>query len=536
MVSLQYYVFYYVLNWCKFRASQAGGPVFGPPSRTLEGGSYRLRASRRRQSASLSDIKPERLHFGPPTTAANRNVVFFLLFLTVASISCFALAYYVFTTRWDIQPGSVRIQSTNASWQATASLSASDIKYLAYLPHSGFHNQRIAFENALVLAYTLNRTLIVPPIHLGNRPMHYAQYDLLLQVHESASKRSLAHCAKLPTYLWQPSECLDYSSTTTLPWEWLFNLTAIRLRQPLLICAEMTQSWFSRYLPLPEDETIILREDSPYHFRFLDSITDSAPSSERYGEDIYIPALNQVTRRLLRTGSLFGTARVRLRNRGNKDHRDLIRKALIPNHPSILRASEAICNRLGDNYLAAHVRAGDGSFTHKAEGTVALVWKRLVLEVLAIPAEPACKLLESIDPSSTIPCEPQSTGGETLKIKQGRKPSFSCRGVLHPSGPLETLNTPLYLATDIPDPHKDPLLRILRLTFPCMFILADFTQALAPLEDLVSPYDAVRLYSFLLPFVDGLVAGRAAHVVGTEGSTYSQYVERRLWNHFHAAD
>ena len=366
--------------------------------------------------------------------------------------------------------------------------------------------------------------------------MHYAQYDGLLQDHESASKRKLAHCTKVPTYLWQPLECLDYSSRTTLPWEWLFDLTAIRLRQPLLVSTEMTQDWFSQHLPLPEDEIIVLRDHSPYHFRFLDSITDSAPSSERYLEDIYVPALNQVTRRLLRTGSLFGTARIRLRKRDNKNHRDLIQKAMIPNHPVILRVSEAVWNHLGDTYLAAHIRGGDGPFTHKAEATVALVWKRLVLEVLGIPSGPACRLLMDIDPSSTIPCERQVTGKESLKIKQGWKPTISCRGILHPSGPFETLNTPLYVATDIPDPHETLLLRLLRQTFPCMFVLADFSQALAPLGDLVSPYDAVKLYPFLLPFVDGLVAGRAAHVIGTEGSTYSQYVESRLWNHFHVAD
>ncbi|KAL8284078.1 hypothetical protein RQP46_005191 [Phenoliferia psychrophenolica] len=37
-------------------------------------------------------------------------------------------------------------------------------RYLSYLPHSGFHNQRIALTNAFVLSTLLNRTLLVPPI------------------------------------------------------------------------------------------------------------------------------------------------------------------------------------------------------------------------------------------------------------------------------------------------------------------------------------------------------------------------------------
>ncbi|CAG8827001.1 34060_t:CDS:2, partial [Racocetra persica] len=37
-------------------------------------------------------------------------------------------------------------------------------KFLAYLPHDGFNNQRIELENAIFLAWFLNRTLIIPPI------------------------------------------------------------------------------------------------------------------------------------------------------------------------------------------------------------------------------------------------------------------------------------------------------------------------------------------------------------------------------------
>src|SRR6266542_1430073 len=42
-------------------------------------------------------------------------------------------------------------------------------KYMTYLPHSGLHNQRVALENAVFMAWALNRTLILPPIILGER-------------------------------------------------------------------------------------------------------------------------------------------------------------------------------------------------------------------------------------------------------------------------------------------------------------------------------------------------------------------------------
>ena len=40
-----------------------------------------------------------------------------------------------------------------------ANLDNNDEKYLGFLPHSGFHNQRIALENALLLGFLLNRTV-----------------------------------------------------------------------------------------------------------------------------------------------------------------------------------------------------------------------------------------------------------------------------------------------------------------------------------------------------------------------------------------
>lgn len=40
--------------------------------------------------------------------------------------------------------------------------------YVVYTPHSGFHNQRIAFENALLISLALNRTLVLSPVILGH--------------------------------------------------------------------------------------------------------------------------------------------------------------------------------------------------------------------------------------------------------------------------------------------------------------------------------------------------------------------------------
>lgn len=40
-------------------------------------------------------------------------------------------------------------------------------KFITYLPHSGFSNQLVELENALMIASLTQRTLILPPIYMG---------------------------------------------------------------------------------------------------------------------------------------------------------------------------------------------------------------------------------------------------------------------------------------------------------------------------------------------------------------------------------
>ncbi|KAG0224071.1 hypothetical protein BGW42_005336 [Actinomortierella wolfii] len=71
-----------------------------------------------------------------------------------------------------------------------------DAKYLTFLPHSGFHNQRSELENALVLARLLNRTLIMPKVYLGP-PMPWLTFQLLHERLLYQTKIGLERCRAL---------------------------------------------------------------------------------------------------------------------------------------------------------------------------------------------------------------------------------------------------------------------------------------------------------------------------------------------------
>jgi hypothetical protein len=96
---------------------------------------------------------------------------------------------------------------------------------------------------------------------------------------------------------------------------------------------------------------------------------------------------------------------------------------------------------------------------------------------------------------------------------------------------LVPLNVPLFVATDIPDA---PALEPLRAAFPCMVLLRDLVvPEVRALGRLVNAEDGVRLGPFLVPMLEAAIAARAWAVVGTEGSTFSAYVEDLLWQREH---
>ena len=515
------------------------------PSISLERGAYRMRAP---------TIRPVPLNLNEKTVPTrssrmNRNLAFLLILLALACISSFGTAYYLFTTRWELQVISVPSTIANSNTQANAlgfprdPRVAKHISYLSYLPHSGFHNQRIAFENALLLAYLLRRTLLVPPIRLGNKPIRYIDYDTLSRYHELDGKHGLSHCAKVLPYISRPPECLDYFETSYIPWNWLVNLSVIEAHQPMIHRPDMTQSWIEANLDILPSDILVLRDTSPYQFRFLDTNNDSSPLKHKFLDDIYLSDLAKSKSRLLQIGTLFGSSRLRLKNAGHILYRGLIRRSMIFANKDLVRASHSITSALNGHYLGVHLRSADGNFRAMFEDTVRSVWWDLLHQILGLPIMTVCDIEKLVNEPPSRLCEPNPTdsrrecGSESkcnpspkIDINISAAPSsMNCRFPLHRRHRYQMLNTPLYVSTDIENPITHPQISIFRRTFPCIFFLEDFPKEIEPLNQLSSPIDNVNLGSFLRPFVDALVVSKAIKVVGTEGSTFSRFIEDILY-------
>ncbi|KAI6158298.1 hypothetical protein BKA82DRAFT_4069763 [Pisolithus tinctorius] len=75
--------------------------VFQSPSVTNEKGTYRLRAPR--SSRPGSNLRSGHTKaYEPSLLTQDRKLPVFVIFLVVASFTCFATAYYLYKTRWSL--------------------------------------------------------------------------------------------------------------------------------------------------------------------------------------------------------------------------------------------------------------------------------------------------------------------------------------------------------------------------------------------------------------------------------------------------
>lgn len=513
------------------------------PTVQLEKGSYRRVRSPLGARAGPLDFSSRRSPATTRTTHRNTHpscrLTALLLALIFASFVSFGIAYYLFRTRWSASERPHGFSTNHRHPQVTVSPFPSgllpDERFLAYLPHSGYHNQRIAFENALTLAVILNRSLIIPPARLGPHPIRYYAYNTLSKAIALSGKDGLHHCAYASSI--SSPECVEYNKYTLLPWNWLVNLASLSSTPRVVHRWDMTPKWVQLHLGLLPEDIFVLKDEKPYQYRFIDVFEDPAPPNPRFETLYQITELARNEHRLIQLGTLFGTSRLRLVQPANQDIRSTIRRAMVFNPPELHAVASAILSSLPSVFLGAHVRLGDGWFVDIAEENARLVWWRLVHEVLGFSIDDTLDIETRVYDTDRGYQVPRPARGfhpinETLPSTFPHA-RLQCRGQRHTSARLQALNTPLYLATDAKDPINEPMLTLFLRTFPCIYFLDDFAESLKALDGLVNEYDGIKLKHFLVPFVDAMVAANAWRTVGTESSTFSRFMEDVLWPSYH---
>ncbi|KAJ7718006.1 hypothetical protein DFH07DRAFT_860711 [Mycena maculata] len=518
------------------------------PSVTMEKGRYRMRAP-----STLPLDSPYPLAKPTPRQPRGRNrdgissfMAALVVLLSLACLASFGFAYYLFTTRWDpmMTPDlhhpadeSIQVIPFNSFERSPREYLSSE-KYISYLPHSGLHNQRIALENAIVLGALTNRTVLVPPIRLGNKPLRYVNSESLQHVLTLSGKTGLRHCSQLRSQF-LPPECFDYFHYTHISPQWLFNLTSVDGSPPIVYPNDLSGLSIRHRLQLSVSDILTFRDSTPYHYRFLDTMSDTSPIKHKYTETIFIPDLARHPHRLIELGTLFGSSRLRLREQNNKRIRTRVRRAMEFSSPQLVSIADAIEKAFRGPYLGAHVRLGDGSFKSNGETTSRRVWRSLVHDILQFNVSETSHFERAfhVFPSNeTDPSVANDFSRPRFPPSGFSSRNLRCRGHRHSSPGMDRLNSPLFISTDVRNPIADPTFSSFLRTFPCTFFLSDFTLHIQRLDKLQNEYDGTTMRPFLVPLLDAMVVGRAWAVAGTEGSTFSRFIQDVLWRRHHGLD
>ncbi|KAF9425076.1 hypothetical protein BGZ94_007863 [Podila epigama] len=433
-------------------------------------------------------------------------------------------------------------------------------RYLAYLPHSGFHNQRITLENALLLAKYLNRTLLVPPVFLGPAT-EWRLFDVLHRRILLQTKRGLDHCGRIRKGNPLPGECLNYYSWTTVQWEFFYDMATIRKQQPLKFRADHSFAWMETHLGVDRKKDIYVIDDNAhYDYQIFDDPNSQTERNPRYLRRVNVEELARIEQRVLHMGSLFGTGRVLAELPESKTYQQFLRHTMILSTPILTKTSDAIIKKLGGlgGFVGLHLRVGDGMFVEPAPQNVENMFQRLV-DITGITPIPNYQILPSSVPSAAVvtdagadhkeadtgangaaaaPVSESNAKGEaenedeeeegednaTPKEKTPMRLSFDKCRALKDSGGKYTI---IYIATDGVYPRRNILFRKLFDHFPCIFTLDDFSEHLAELKQMKNT-DGVGLAKDLIPMVDAVTSAKGRYFMGTPKSTFSTYVQKQL--------
>lgn len=414
--------------------------------------------------------------------------------------------------------------------------SAGGPRFLTFLPHSGFNNQRIALENAMVLAYILNCTLVAPPIRLG-APLPYRPFNTLERHHLVSAKREPKECTKALNYT--PPECVDHRHFTLMPWNDLVDFQPVRNKLGLDILfmhgSETPRQFLQQDLGLPKEVFAFLKDEELYHYRIYDvkhSFDEVRPDS-KYRDELHVDSLRKLVDSfpVVHFGTLFGSGRLKLRHPEYVAARIEISRAMTISHGSILDTTRIIRTKIaefsadGGSYLAVHIRVGDRKFKGGAVATGRAIWWQLIT-MLGISETTGTELERRFlrlsgkkvrRPFMVDPPVPKTSSQPRFNRSDPYKPHERCISH-HPDLGVETsyLGLPLFIASDSSHPRTDLALAIFHATFPCTFVLSDFSEELKSLVMLRRPGDVSPIGHFLLPLVDAVIAGHAIHVIGTQ--------------------
>ncbi|CAG8640411.1 2748_t:CDS:1 [Dentiscutata erythropus] len=364
-------------------------------------------------------------------------------------------------------------------------------KYLTYLPHSGFSNQRIELENAIFLAWFLNRTLIIPPIlFFEGAATFWQSYDKLynfLAQNILPNRNQLKFCSKNEK---NNTKCVHGSGLgfrgvrnkssiityTMYNWDELLDFTSLKHHIKYINRQDFNYENLLKSLHIYDSSEAynLTKDENRYQQRYYDNAT-STIKLNNFKERVNLIDLKQRSEKLLHFASVFSSFRIVRQLPESKKFWNKFIKKILPNNPILINITEKIVAEIGgtNNFIGVHARLEGNSFLKNHNNTVQSFIKRI---------------------------KEDFEGDVCLK-------------------------TNIFLATDIK--RDNIVLQPFFQTFSsCIYMLDNFNGFLEPLKFFKNPRDGVIMYELFVPLVDLLVVSKGNKFYGTKGSTFSSYAKQ----------
>lgn len=268
-------------------------------------------------------------------------------------------------------------------------------RFLAYLPHSGFHNQLITLETALRLAVSLNRTLLLPPLYLSHKKqaLVWKEPPVLLKQWSDRNRTGVDYCRTIEPATWPrknrkqreamtererltEQQCRFYHLWTTTPWTYFYDIPKI-LSDVVGVAGEttpirvfsrpvITMEWLKENLQVQDlqKEMYFFNDTSRYEYVIVDDSEtdygvkpgDEKPKEEeqvdhstlipetiategKFSKRLLLTDLQRRPEKILHFGSLFATDRFEARSQRQRELKRYLSKGMDLWNQAILDAT-----------------------------------------------------------------------------------------------------------------------------------------------------------------------------------------------------
>ncbi|CAG8523221.1 11314_t:CDS:2 [Paraglomus occultum] len=379
-------------------------------------------------------------------------------------------------------------------YQVPSGLSEPGEKYLTYLPHSQFNNQRISLENALMLAYYTNRTLILPPLILGAHKVAWLPFQQLYNSLQALKKRrSREKCVNSRYH----NICDYWDSWSLIRWDEIFgNVPRFAEAEGLRIewSNDFSLGKLKSKYNLTNDDIHYLRDAVRYGAKIYDDPQSTTPLGV-YQARLPLAALQAIPHKLIYFESLYGPDRALYELPEHYAFNQRMVRELVYTHPGVKSVAEKIISLLGGKgtYVGVHVRGSDSdSYFGNA----------------------MARTIESL-----------SAHVKELQVSRKQHAEHASFGT-HEHCLHNSTSVPIYVATDISQPRTDKMSKQLFEMFSCVLTMSDFESFTHELDAFVNENDGLPMKRYLLPMIDMVVAAQGKTFVGTPLSTFSIFAAR----------